>query len=485
MPNLALFISSLMLMCLLIPLISQWNKFKLDVFDYFTGFILLYFGAWGILNSFMLKLSNLNSISIFFAFFIVLVPTLLTWKLLRYLSTSKYGSLTKNLYITEIGQIIAKVKLPQLLLLVLGLLAFLCYSIGKYNISATYTQATLKTLNITLPVWYKIIFALFRPLLMVASVGIAFKLFQAKKVGQIVVLVCLACLVLMMECIFGRAAFLIFWFTFLAVYVSTKKISFLNWKNLLFITFIFTSTFLYSNAYQKVRALFVLRYARASIYQMYQTPDSSPISSFRSFMNRFQEQATSDHYGHLIFSSKKTIHNFKVRPSEWHFNYLFINQQLFHGYYRHVPYGAILLAAIKFAVPREIWKNKPVNLLQPMAFSIYGLVYKVFHAPNLFGFIQADFGFLSLVISSLFLLFAILFISKSLAITKQHPFLYLTIAGQAFYFFSEIEINYDGYFYFFRGVILISLIYLFFYFSKTILSTIICHITKSFSEKIV
>ena len=92
-------------------------------------------------------------------------------------------------------------------------------------------------------------------------------------------------------------------------------------------------------------------------------------------------------------------------------------------------------------------------------FSTYGLKYDYFHAPTMFSWLQADFGFLSPVIFVVFFLIAIIVAAVALSKARHRPSLFLLLSGQSIYFFTSIEINYDGYFYYFRALVVFTVLY--------------------------
>jgi len=450
--NLVLFLSSLIFSITTVGLVyKKWEK--LDLYDIFVFMAGLYFGLWGLLSSYMNNLVNYRSWPVFWSLGIVLIPLVTTWCFLNlYLPKSRFKSCLQYIEMSTIQNIITKVRFFPMLLVTSFLAGFMIYSMEAYHITVNYSPDYLKENNIHLAVWYKAIYALYRPLLMVALLPVAFQIFNKR--GYAFIGWCmLAVALFLLEGLFGRASFIISGLVFLMAYAVSRNKSMFSPKLIFFFALIFISAFYYSNFYQKIRSVLVL----SNAYKIGQVDQDSYIRNI--FFNNVKDVFVKRSFVGVVLSSSSTVSNLQNRPTEWDFNYLFLNEQIMNHRYNLTPNGKLFLAALKFSIPREIWKNKPAYLLQPLAFETYDLKYDYFRAPNLFGFIQADFGFLSLLISPIFMIFAIMASMLLLAKFKNDVGLFILIVGQALYFFTEIEVDYNGYLYFYRDLLLLAFIY--------------------------
>ncbi len=432
---------------------KKWGRF--DLFDFYVMLIGLYFGLWGIAGSILTGAKGYNILSTFLAFMIALIPVFITWYLLNYVSiNANYRNTISYLSFEKISKKLLEVNGYFLSIFVLLLLAFMIYSMNTYNIAVAYSITSLEAYHIHLPVWYKVIFSLYRSLLMTATIVLTIRLYNSRGFrfwGWFT----LSIIIFTLTALFGRASYVTFWLIFFITYVIKHKPKIFSATPIIFLVLIFMSTVLFSNFYQRIRAPLVLLPPKPELHS--DIPRTLSDHYFRDKLwPQLSKRALTPHQASEIVSdSSGTVSNFKKRPASWGFNYLFIDQQIHHGYYKSLSYGAILKAAVIFTIPREIWKNKPANQLQPLAFKLNGLNYTYVRAPSLFGFLQADFGFLSIPLAIFFLFFAALIAAYILKWCYNRPILFLFVVGQTTFYFSLVELNYDAYFYYFRNTFLL------------------------------
>ena len=201
-------------------------------------------------------------------------------------------------------------------------------------------------------------------------------------------------------------------------------------RSFIYLTLIFSNSIIYSNVCQQVRTAFVHGLMNNEVNMVDSTKTTEKVSTSSivldldkqkssiekedivdsdqfieplkitasrqsaqkssSFLSNRNAQISAVPLIRLILDSSRTMRNFKERPSQWNFNYIFVDQQISQDSTNVIPYGKLLKTALLFTMPRETWKEKPKNYLQPILFSAYELEYKTFLAPNLFGYLQAD-----------------------------------------------------------------------------------------------
>ncbi len=466
-----------------------------EVYAIMVGF---YFGVWGMLDSLLQDLTLYNPSIIILVYVTVAISLFFTWYILRvFLPNRGMAPFLECLELSFIANIAAKVKQRYVALFVFILLLFKLYSIQKYNIVNNYDWDSLREYHVILPTWFILFDGMLRSLLFIALFPTAVGIFRAK--GTIRVLwIIMAVIIFSIEAMYGRSSvfnfiiiFLLYWF----VEKAHNRLSFgLVAATLISCLFLI----MYSNFYQACRSIFIFKYGYSygeSYWDKKLLPalgleeqstdlekedellnldhkikiagNSATISTEkRAVTKRVQRKELTRRQKFMhkqmenLLSPQKSIDNFLERPAVWRFHYCFVEWQM-NGGYQYVPYGALLKDAAIFMIPRMFWHDKPYYLLQPNAYKLYHLNYKIISdAPSIFSFVQIDFGFLTIFITPIFLLLGFLPTAYTLLFTAKNPVLFIIIAGEFGYYCVDIIRDYYGLFMYYRELMFLLLIYI-------------------------
>jgi hypothetical protein len=159
-----------------------------------------------------------------------------------------------------------------------------------------------------------------------------------------------------------------------------------------------------------------------------------------------------------VLNFNATLRNFKLRPGTWEFDYLVF----YHQYSRPGMFtkGAISWEAIKSSIPRIIWPGKQFVLIDDVLAKLYQVKPpEIDIGKNLFGVLQVEFGFYSLIVVPLIIIFIIIIMATSVRLTMQYPTFLWLFSGNILYFLINIEENGNEIFFMLRNVGLIFVIF--------------------------
>jgi hypothetical protein len=153
-----------------------------------------------------------------------------------------------------------------------------------------------------------------------------------------------------------------------------------------------------------------------------------------------------------------TLWNLQERMSIWQLNYMIIDKQI-HYYGLDVPYGDILWQGLKNTTPHILWPEKIVSDLD--ALMAYQYMLPVTDYPtNNFAMMQADFGFLSIILLPLQLLFVFFSAALLIQASRRHLTLLWLWSGYIIYYLIRIEADYSEWFILYRNILTITIVYL-------------------------
>jgi len=153
-----------------------------------------------------------------------------------------------------------------------------------------------------------------------------------------------------------------------------------------------------------------------------------------------------------------TLENFKARPGTWEFNYLvFSHQYSKPGMFTD---GKILLEAIKSSIPRIFWPDKQFLMIDDILANLYHLKPKEIDiGKNMFGMVQVEIGFYSLIIAPLIIIIIILIMAVLIKMTIHYPTILWLFSGNILYYLISIEANGNEIFFMLRNIIIILVIF--------------------------
>jgi hypothetical protein len=153
-----------------------------------------------------------------------------------------------------------------------------------------------------------------------------------------------------------------------------------------------------------------------------------------------------------------TLWNLQERMGVWQLNYMIIDKQI-HYYGLDIPYGDILWQALTNTIPRILWPEKIVSDLDIMMAYQYNLPLTDYPTNN-FAMIQADFGYLSVILLPLQLLFVFFSAALLIRASSRHPTLLWLLSGFFIYYLLKIENDYSEWFVLYRNILMVTIVYL-------------------------
>jgi hypothetical protein len=153
-----------------------------------------------------------------------------------------------------------------------------------------------------------------------------------------------------------------------------------------------------------------------------------------------------------------TIENFKARPGTWEFNFLVFNHQ--HSKPGMFTERKVFWEAIKSSIPRVLWPDKQFMLVDAILSKLYNVDAKEIDiGKNLFGLVQVDFGYLSLIIVPLIIITIIAITAALIRMTMHYPTFLWLFSGNILFYLVNIEENGNEIFFMLRNIVLIFMIF--------------------------
>jgi len=153
-----------------------------------------------------------------------------------------------------------------------------------------------------------------------------------------------------------------------------------------------------------------------------------------------------------------TLLNLQERMSIWQLNYMIIEKQV-HYYGLDIPYGDILWQALTNTIPRILWPEKIVSDLDIVMAYQYNLPLTDYPT-NHFAMMQADFGYLSVILLPLVLFFVFFTAALLIQASSRHLTLLWLLSGFFIYSLLRIETDYSEWFVLYRNILTVTIVYL-------------------------
>ena len=153
-----------------------------------------------------------------------------------------------------------------------------------------------------------------------------------------------------------------------------------------------------------------------------------------------------------------TLKNFKARPGTWEFNFLVFN----HQYSKPGMFtdGKISWEGIKSSIPRTFWPGKQFLWIENILAEVYHVTTKEIDiGKNLFGVVQVEFGYFSLIIVPLIIISIIAIMAALIRMTIHYPIFLWLFSGNILFFLVNVEENGNEIFYMLRNIGLIFMIF--------------------------
>jgi len=153
-----------------------------------------------------------------------------------------------------------------------------------------------------------------------------------------------------------------------------------------------------------------------------------------------------------------TLKNFKARPGTWEFNFLVFNHQ--YSKPGMLTHGEIFWESIKSSIPRIFWPGKQFIVIDEILAKLYNVNTKEIDiGKNIFGVVQVDFGYLSLIVVPLIILTIIVIMALLIGMTAHYPTFLWLFSGNILFYLVNVEENGNEIFFMLRNIGLIFLLF--------------------------
>jgi hypothetical protein len=153
-----------------------------------------------------------------------------------------------------------------------------------------------------------------------------------------------------------------------------------------------------------------------------------------------------------------TLGNLQERMSMWQLNYMIIEKQIYY-YGLDIPYGDLLWQGLKNTIPSILWPGKIVTDLDTLMAYQYMLPLTDYPTNN-FAMMQADFGYLSVILLPLQLLFVFFSAALLIQASRRHHTLLWLLSGYFIYYLLRIEAQYSDWLILYRNILMVTIVYL-------------------------
>jgi hypothetical protein len=430
--NILILICSFIFICFLsFYLFKKWPD--LDVLDLYIVFVLFHFGLYPFIRGlyfgkdviFDFRESNLLVIGLIFIHVLLILAVI---KLIyRYFPETFLELLTINKLILKWSLI----NKYLLLLIYGGLISFQIFSYYKYGVKTYILPDDFARIGKELPYWFTAIRTIYPLLAFLVCLGLMSAFLKSQRYHKYIWFI-LALGFLPVVMLYGRRFFLAVIIIWAILWLMEKKKDVFILKYFavgLLMALIF---FLGSNIFQAYRDDF------QAVGQVNLAKLKNPFSAAINF--------------------DATLNNFKARPGTWEFNFLVLNQQnsnpgMFTG-------GKILWESIKSSIPRIVWPEKNFLVIDEILAKLYQVKTKEIDiGKNLFGVLQVEFGFYSIIIVPLIILSILAVMAALIKMTINYPTFLWLFSGNILFFLINIEENGNEMFFMLRNIGLVFVIF--------------------------
>jgi hypothetical protein len=405
----------------------------LDVIDLYIIFVLFHFGFYPFVRGLYFGSDVIFDFRASSPLVIgsVFVHVLLILAIIKIIYHYVPGSLVQCLKIDHLVQKWSCINKYILFLLYGTLIIFQIVSYYKYGVKTYIPPADFAKIGKDLPYWFTAIRTIYPLLAFLVSLGLISSLLKSPTYHKYIWFI-LAISFLPFITVSGRRYLLSVIIVWAILWLIEKKKNVFAMKSLAVGILLVLAFFLFSNIYQAYRY------------------DLQAVGKFdlAKLKNPFKAAVNFD----------ATLENFKARPGTWEFDYLVFNQQ-----YRNpgmFTYGKVTWEAMKGSIPRIIWPGKQFVLVDDILATLYQVKTKEIDiGKNIFGVIQVDFGFYSLIIVPLVMIFLIVIMAAAIRITVHYPTFLWLLSGNILFYLVNVEENGNEIFYMLRNVGLIFVVF--------------------------
>jgi hypothetical protein len=411
----------------------RWSQ--IDVVDLYVLMVGVYFGSYTLVDALVKDLSTVNAGSAVVSLLLVMVTVGATWLISRILPRELQRTLQMRYLLAQWLHVDGRI----VLLLLGAVLVFQLYSYQHFGVLASHDVAVSHNTLVRpyspspdLPYWFTTAMSLLTPLTFCLFIAGTLKVLASragKRIFWIIVLVT----VVTLATLWGRREVLYLMYIFVVLWSIIKPRNLISLTNgfLLLITLPFLVAF--SNIYLTYRSV---------TRGFHVTPDRLGVSGIYSAATNLDT----------------TLLNLQERMSIWQLNYMIIEKQV-HNYGLDIPYGDILWQALTNTIPRILWPEKIVSDLDIMMAYQYNLPLTDYPTNN-FAMMQADFGYLSVILLPLLLLFVFFSAALLIQASRRHLTLLWLLSGYVILYLVRIEADYSEGFVLYRNILTVTIVYL-------------------------
>jgi len=448
--NISLLLFSFLFICIVtFYLFKKWPD--LDVIDLYIIFVGLHFGLSPFIRGLhfgkdvIFDFRNSNPLAIGLVFLQVLMILFI----IRFISLYLCPQLMNYLKIRHLISLWYQTNKYVLFFIYFWLILFQFISYYKYGIITYISPDDYAEFGKHLPYWFTSMRTIYNIISFCVFMSLFAYIVKSNKYQQYLLII-LTIVFIPISTIFGRRYFIemivasvIFWFVY-------KKENIFRLKYLTTGLILVCTFFVFSNLFQAYRSVF------QSVGKIEINKLDNPFSAALNY--------------------NLTIKNFACRPGTWEFSFLVINNQLNRT--EMTTNGKLSLEGFKSSVPRLFWPKKQFAVVDDILSELYNVNPKdIDIGKNLFGVGQVDFGYYSIIIVSLVILFIIYLLGILVKITTPYPTFLWLISGNIIFFLINIEENGNELFIMLKNMIIILILLMIYLITRKIYSMVLDKIT--------
>src|SRR5215203_1603518 len=402
----------------------RWSR--IDVVDLHVLMVSVFFGGYTLVDALVKDLSTVNWGSAIVALVLVMVTVGATWLISRILPIELRRTLQMRYLLAQWVHVDGRI----VLLLLGAVLVFQLYSYQHFGILAAsdivVSRNSLYSPLPVLPYWFTSAMTLLTPLTFCLFIAVTLKVL-ASRAGERVFWIIVLVTVVTLVTVWGRREVFYLMFIFFVLWSIIKTRNLISPMNGFLLLLALPLLVAFSNIYLTYRSNTLDKLGVSGIYSAGTNLDT-------------------------------TLLNLQERTSMWYLNYMIIEKQ--KPYYGlDIPYGDLLWQGLKNTIPSILWPEKLVSDLDTLMAYQYTLPVTDYPTNN-FAMMQADFGYLSVILLPLQLFFVFFSAALLIQASSRHPTLLWLLSGYIIHYLLRIEAQYSDWFVLYRNLLTITIVYL-------------------------